>query len=298
MNSIGASSVPTSLAEWSFESIKALCSAGYSESDRHDFKFGLPESKGLTKVACAFANTFGGYVVLGVKEKNGHTGFQPIGIEPNSEIYGEFLNKIRAEPEIGISYPKLISVPSSSKFLYVFEIFQSTRRPHLPSKSDERIFWKRVGSDCCQMTLEEIRQQMLMLEEKREKLSLLLIDLFYKLQSLKNQENAPDGHYDGDMFTFETIDRIVVESYSLLRCDVKILEILNLLRSRFSLLNVEKHQLFSFLTLSYERHEKIQKLNRYRSIVRNVRPELENNIKELENLFEEQFSIVNPFKNS
>jgi predicted HTH transcriptional regulator len=187
VTSSGLGPVPIILGDWHFEAVKALCAAGYPESDRHDFKRNLPEPKGLTKLACAFANTFGGFIVLGVSE-TAKRSFEPEGIEPDGEIYGKFHAKIRAEPEIAVSYPRQIEVPNSKNVLYVLEVFQSTRRPHLSSPEDERYFWKRVGSSCRRMTLEEVRQQMLSLEEKREKLSLILIDLLQKRDHLKNNQ--------------------------------------------------------------------------------------------------------------
>ena len=136
MTAQNQSPVPATLVEWSFEVIEALSGAQYSESDRHDFKQALPDPKGLTKLACAFANTYGGFIVLGVREAANHT-FEAVGIKPDGEIYGRFHDKIRAEPEIPVSFPRQIQVPGSSNLIYVFEVVQSVRRPHLPSPADE-----------------------------------------------------------------------------------------------------------------------------------------------------------------
>jgi hypothetical protein len=112
---------------------------------------------------------------------------------------------VKADPNIAISLPRTISIPTSTKLLYVFEVAQSPRRPHLPSPAEQRTFWKRQGSDCVPMTLEEIRYQMNTYEEKREKLALLLIDLHHKLASLHDQAAMADG----DVFSFEIVDRVV-----------------------------------------------------------------------------------------
>lgn len=295
MATSAAGTVPTTLAAWTYEAVAALCAAGYSESDRHDFKRGLPDAKGLTKVACALANTFGGFVVLGVAETADHS-FEPIGIDPDGEIYGQFHGKIRAEPEIPVCYPRQIEVPGSPKVLYVFEVLQSTRRPHLPSPADERIFWKRVGSSCRQMTLEEVRQQMLSLEEKREKLALLLIDLFHKQRSLEEQANMPDGHYSGDMFAFDIIDRIVVESYSILRDDVHTIGVLDTLRKQLSLLNVEKQKVLSMMALSYGAEDKARAANAYRELALRQMSGVSIIVEQIERSFREKFGIVNPYR--
>lgn len=290
-----AGPVPTALAAWTFASVEALCTAGYSESDRHDFKFGLPDAKSLTKVACAFANTFGGFVVLGVAEKGDHS-FDPVGVDADREIYGQFHAKVRVEPEIAISYPRQVEIPGSSKVLYVFEISPSTRRPHLPSPVDERVFWKRVGSSCRQMTLEEVRQQMLSYEEKREKLTLLLIDLFHKQRSVEEQASVLDGHYTGEMFSFDIIDRIVVESYSILKDDLNTIGVLETLRKQLSLLNAEKQKLLSQLALSYSPNDKTLAINKYRGLVRNQRSGVTIIVEQIERSFSEKFGILNPYR--
>jgi hypothetical protein len=244
---------------------------------------------------CAFANTFGGFVVLGVSESNDHR-FEPKGIEPDSEIYGKFHAKIRVEPEIGVSYPRQIDLPGTMKALYVFEILQSTRRPHLPSPADERVFWKRVGSSCRQMTLEEVRQQMIALEEKREKLALLLIDLYHKQRAVSEQAQVADGYYTGDIFTFDIIDRVVVESYSLLRDDLNSIGALDTLKRNLSLLNAEKQKLLNFMALSYSPESKTDEINKYRSLVQRQLPGVSIIIEQVERSFGEKFGIQNPYR--
>jgi predicted HTH transcriptional regulator len=59
--------IPSTLNDWTYQTIEALCSVGQSESDRHDFKFNLAELHNATKICCAFANTFGGFIVVGVR---------------------------------------------------------------------------------------------------------------------------------------------------------------------------------------------------------------------------------------
>jgi len=270
--------VPESLAGWTYETVSDLCAAGKSEGDRHEFKFGLPDAIGLTKICCAFANTYGGFIILGVKDKT-RKQFEIVGVEPNKELYGEFVAKVRADPDIEISLPHTISIPESDKVLYVFEIKQSPRRPHLPTYAEERVFWKRQGSDCVKMMLEEIRYQMNTYEEKREKLALLLIDLDQKLRSLNEQANMPDGHYNGYLFSFEIIDRVVVEAYAIMKGHLDIFDALESIKSRFMSLNADKQQMFDYLTLSYPDEGEVA-----------IRME------QIETSLEKNFGIVNPYK--
>ncbi len=287
--------VPINLRDWNFGAVKALCTAGRPESDRHDFKRNLPEPRGLTKLACAFANTFGGFIVLGVSE-NSKRSFEPEGIEPDGEIYGKLNAKIRAEPEITVSYPRQIEVPRSKNVIYVFEVLQSTRRPHLPSPDDERYFWKRVGSSCRRMTLEEVRQQMLSLEEKRDKLSLILIDLLQKIRSLEEQSNVPDGHYTGDIYLFDIIDRVVVESYSILREDLSSIDKIDKIKKRLQLLNSEKQKMLNFMALSYPQESKARVANNYRTLASEQLSYIAILVDSIERSFGEKFAIVNPYR--
>jgi hypothetical protein len=287
--------VPSTLKDWTYEAIETLCSVGQSESDRHDFKFNLAELHNATKICCAFANTFGGFIVVGVKDA-GPGKFLIVGLEPDKELYGKFIAKVKADPGIAISQPKTINIPNSSKLIYVLEIPQSPRRPHLPSPVDQRVFWKRQGSDCVQMTLEEIRYQMNSYEEKREKLALLLVDLHHKLRSLGEQAATPDGHYNGDLFSFEIIDRVIVEAYAILKTDVAVFGALESIRQPLMLLNAEKQKMLTILTLSYGPEFKNATINSHRELVRKFIGQVTILVEQIERSLNEKFGIVNPYK--
>jgi len=289
--------IHSTLNDWTYEAIETLCSVGQSESDRHDFKFNLGELHNATKICCAFANTFGGFIVVGVKDA-GPGKFLIVGLEPDKELYGKFIAKVKADPDIAISQPKTVNIPNSSKLIYVLEIPQSPRRPHLPLPVDQRVFWKRQGSDCVQMTLEEIRYQMNAYEEKREKLALLLVDLHHKLRSLGEQAATPDGHYNGDLFSFEIIDRVIVEAYAILKTDLDIFGALESIRQPLMLLNVEKQKMLTILTLSYGPEFKNATINSYRELVRKFIGQVTILVEQIERSLNEKFGIVNPYKAS
>lgn len=287
-----ASLVPQTLNGWTYSAIQALCAAGQSESDRHDFKLNLPEGIGLTKLCCAFANTAGGFVIIGVKDSDA---FDPIGITPDKELYGRLLSKIKATPDIAVSVPLIISVPETPKVIYVFEVAQSTRRPHLPAAADQRVFWKRQGSDCVQMTLEEIRFQMSSYEEKLEKLTLLLIDLRLKARSLEKQAILEDGFYNGDVFSFEIIDRVVAESYSLLKEDLNTIGALDTFRSRLQLVNAVKQKMIATLALSYDEGHKNRIINEVRDVAKDQLAGIVLLTEQIERSFKEKFGIDSPY---
>jgi hypothetical protein len=146
------------------------------------------------------------------------------------------------------------------------------------------------------MTLEEIRYQMNTYEEKREKLALLLIDLHHKLRSLGEQAAMADNHYDGDIFSFEIIDRVVAEAYAILKVDVNIFGALDTIRRRLMLLNAEKQKMLTILTLSYAQEVKHACVNGYRQTAQNVIPQVTILTEQIERSLKEKFGIVNPYK--
>jgi Putative DNA-binding domain len=149
--------IPARLEDWSYNRIKELVDNNINESKTHDFKFDLPNSTELTKDCCAFANTDGGFIVFGVREK-GHR-FDIVGIDNDKEFANRFGQKINALPaNPGFIVGNFISIPDSKKILAVIHIPESSYRPHIPSQKDLRIFWKRTNAGNEQMTYEEIRE--------------------------------------------------------------------------------------------------------------------------------------------
>ncbi len=289
--------IPDKLADWTYDTVAALCAAGHSESDRHDFKFNLAALHDATKICCAFANSDGGFIVVGVREDNSdRTKFKVEGIDPDRELYGNFIRKVRAEPGIDIPPPAVIDIPGSERKLYVIEVPQSARRPHLPVEADKRYFYKRHGSDCVQMTLEEIRFLMNSYEEKREKLTLLLIELANIAHILRDQSALPDGYYTSEIFSFEIIDRVLVEAYAFLKSDMPTIVMLNQLKRHLMFFNGEKTKLLSMLGLSYDGGAKAAAMVLYRDQVKARSPGLLSYIHEIEKSFFEKFGIENPYK--
>lgn len=87
--------------------------------------------KELAKDISAFANTNGGYLIIGVDKK-----YNIIGIEKtiqNKEI-DEWINQIlvsNIEPQVFYFNPKIIPIPNSAKVLVVIHIPESTKKPHI-----------------------------------------------------------------------------------------------------------------------------------------------------------------------
>lgn len=149
--------IPDRLEDQSYDRIKDLVDKNINESKTHDFKSDIPDSIGLTKDCCAFANTDGGFIVFGVKGEGHH--FRIVGIDNDKEFANRFGQKINALPtnpvfELG----NFIPIPESEKVLVVVHIPRGYYRPHIPSQKELRIFWRRTNTGNEQMTYEEIRE--------------------------------------------------------------------------------------------------------------------------------------------
>lgn len=58
--------IPKLLSDWDYDAISSLCDNGLSESETHDFKASLKGLHEPEKVCCAFANSHGGFIVIGI----------------------------------------------------------------------------------------------------------------------------------------------------------------------------------------------------------------------------------------
>lgn len=257
--------IPTRLDDWTYEAIKNLCALGQSESETHDFKADIRSLENLNKICCAFANTRGGFIVIGVAEKDRRQ-FSIEGVDPDREIYGNFTRKIHIEPSLDIGVPKVIGIPEAVKVLYVFEIPCSSIRPHIPLPKDDRAFWKRAGSDCARMSLEEVRFQMSQMEEKRESLLLLLIEFSQIRNSLLIQSRIQQGYYNGHKFDFGIINQCISKTISLTKSDKQFFESINYIKSELNLFNFEQDKINSILSMSYEQKFKTLSIEKLKEI--------------------------------
>jgi hypothetical protein len=160
------------------------------ESDRHDFKLDLPDVQTLTRTCCAFANSFGGYVIVGVGQRNG---FHVVGLSADAELAKRFGDKVTGEPTVFFSIPLAIPVPSSNRFVYVVEVPASAMKPHVPAGKDNILVWKRTNRGNERMTLEEIRGLFIRREERLARLHYLLVELAESRDQVMHL-----GRFEGD----------------------------------------------------------------------------------------------------
>ena len=140
---------PTS--ELTYEDIEALASSGEPESIMLDYKKMIAGSERdkteLAKDICAFANSQGGYLVIGVEEKHGKPVHPPCGTERMLERQQveEWVEQI-ANSNIAqrvITDIKIISIPNSDLCIIVVHVPVSIRMPHMVTRQGDNRYYRR-----------------------------------------------------------------------------------------------------------------------------------------------------------
>lgn len=149
---------PGSLSDLTFQNIKDL---SIPESETLDYKERVENSdsgkKNFVRDVCAFANTEGGDLVIGVKEQNLVPETYP-GIESPAETQARLTDIIasRIEPRIhGISF-KVIEIDGMGKNLLIVRIPKSYNGPHFDNGA--RSFFRRHNQRNDPMSWKEISE--------------------------------------------------------------------------------------------------------------------------------------------
>lgn len=125
--------IPKEIEDWNFNTINELIKLKDIESENFDFKG--TKTKELAKHLCAFANTKGGFLVLGIDEKvNGEIkiGFEKNGFNKGREdhVKNDIRNhqvQIEPIPDIQIKI-----IPEGEKFFTVIQIeYNKFKKPYM-----------------------------------------------------------------------------------------------------------------------------------------------------------------------
>ncbi len=187
--------IPERLSDWTIDAIRSLLEAGCTETDRFDFKEciagrGADHSARLRGTACAFANTYGGFLVFGVRDK-GTPADRLVGLPPGEE-HATQLADLLAPIE-----PSLVAVPQnpaqrlqSGNVILVAEIVRGRFGPHWDPKVRE--FYRRVHGRNVEMSREEVRMAFVDQEERVRRIHMVylsIIDNWLRLEACV----APEG---------------------------------------------------------------------------------------------------------
>lgn len=172
--------IPHTLEEWDYNVIRQLVIEGYCETDTFDFKSALKYTvpcqrerdkynEKLLNIVCAFANTYGGFIVFGIEDAKNKAGENRIVGLDQTDFGAEFGEKIKdLDPTVYYNFTNPpIKIANENKVIYIVHIPRSTNRPHMVSTGrSEGRFYKRTNNGNNIMNYNEVKAEFLAYEER------------------------------------------------------------------------------------------------------------------------------------
>ena len=182
----------TNLSEWTVEWIKNILDNDQGEESFFDFKEGINSQDpkhlhNIRKAVTSFANTSGGFIVFGIKDKANASGWNRLSGSPDTVNFSkELTNKIsggKVLPHIFFEGPKIISIPYGTKSydVVVIKIANSELKPHAVVSDNDGLleFWMRGNSSAIAATYPYLTKMIEESSELRNLLAALFLDSEY-----------------------------------------------------------------------------------------------------------------------
>jgi hypothetical protein len=149
------------ISELNYNDINDLVNIQNEQEGNHlDFKQEIGSNlekakKELAKDISAFANSGGGYLVIGVTDK-----YEIVGIEKTiqNKPIDEWINQILSsniEPHLFYYDPKIIEIPNSELVLLVIHVPESMKKPHIVTELNN--YYIRINDSCKPANHNQIR---------------------------------------------------------------------------------------------------------------------------------------------
>ena len=177
-----SSAVPQSVADWTLGTVKRVVAKHPHEPDWFDYKAVLTPRKELPsdkkeehrdsirRCACALSNTNGGFIIFGVKDK-GDGEERIVGIDLKADLWKQFGDLIAViDPNIRGFDAEHIPFEAGDRGVWIVQLPVSPLRPHM---LDGRFYKRTHGGTCVPMSAHEIRDQMILSEDRVRKLKML-----------------------------------------------------------------------------------------------------------------------------
>lgn len=184
--------LPNAPEDWTYATLLEVVRRHEFEPDRFDYKAVLHATEqkdrlshnlSISKAACSFANTSGGYIIFGVRDRKQSVG-QPddrlVGMAMEGDLRKEFGEKLKdldpTVPGFDTSPQPILKPADAGTGFFVVYIPQSQARPHMVTSTGA--FYRRsAGGNAEIMSAAEVREQMVNREERLRKANLLLLEL-------------------------------------------------------------------------------------------------------------------------
>lgn len=165
--------------DWTLQDVKNIITAKQDEPDWFDFKADLrylPKPKEsnddrrrksdlhkrrIQELACAFANTSGGFIIFGVTNRKEDEGERVIGIDPDKSYNDELSTLIRQiDPPLTPFTEQPISaglIDGNERKLWIVHIVKSASGPHMMSGT----YYKRMPGQNVPMNAKEVSDRII-----------------------------------------------------------------------------------------------------------------------------------------
>lgn len=217
-----------SLDDWNLGYVKELLEGGYSEDREFEFKSALPTSDNkngrlrIRTVVASFANSHGGILIFGVKDKADKALDRIVGVPKNEEypvLFGNLITCLVPRPDYRFKNPPIDL--GGGKVLQVCQVLESYNKPCAYEEDNKYIFPIRTTKGTDYMRYEEIRENFIGYAHMRDKLYLLeeeLVRIYRQLEwySLDIFQQLKKG-YIGGQIKDDIIITALVNSRKLLK---------------------------------------------------------------------------------
>jgi hypothetical protein len=260
---------PRLLTDWTKEQLTQLLVNGVFEPESFDFKeFRIakktePEKQDIRKDCCAFANSFGGFLIYGVgDDRRLPAKDRVIGIDKNFDFPREFgAFPKECKPSISWEFLNPAIDLGNGQVIHVVFVPRSWRGPHCiqADKPQEGfVFPKRTNKGTEYMSYEEVRMTFLGYYEKRLKLQLLQAELQNILADARALLVAPQlaaQQISTASFRLEVMESILVDTFTILVDQNKLLKSLTAIRTTAKHVNNKLAMFYPTAGLPLTNHE-------------------------------------------
>ena len=162
--------LPNSVDDWTGEFLSTLLREGYDENERFDFKVKVPND--VAKTCCAFANTRGGFMIIGIADSKTDSKERIKGVNNPDEVkrqINQHISKIRPAIPNECYRFKDRNIIVKGKKIVLLQINRSPNRPHQYNYK----CYERLPGQNSPMNIEKITS--ILLQSRKQSLALSML---------------------------------------------------------------------------------------------------------------------------
>lgn len=203
--------LPDDVEKWDLGLLVNLLHQGFDESKILEFKSAInPDATNISKTVCAFANTDGGFFVLGInndREQQLTFDQRLVGVEDSDDLKSKITAQItNITPDLlvkNIIFKNSNIKLDNGKVIVILKVLKSNNKPH----QFEHKFFKRIPNGNKPMDVKEVRDMILESQKREHNEILLLLELSMLRDSLVECKKCfKNNDYGGAMGSLSYLD--------------------------------------------------------------------------------------------